>query len=188
MPRRKRPLILFPRWVIAYPGAQRTALAHAAVANLGHSGSGKLGKEGCPASCAMAEKRTTARVPLDMSASVAWTGRPECINRIIDGCTSWQSVKTLFLAGEKPACLLPGSCCGYQVRTRCKVEFLVVSDLFMTETAASWPTWCYRPAHIAEKEGTFTAALIAGCNILHRLIPARSRQSRSQNFEIYFPR
>jgi formate dehydrogenase major subunit/NADH-quinone oxidoreductase subunit G len=73
--------------------------------------------------------------------------------QILDGCSSG-AVRTLFIAGENPAVSYPDNA---RVKAALdKVEFLIVSDLFLTETAAMadvvLPACSY-----AEKEGTFTA-------------------------------
>jgi formate dehydrogenase major subunit/NADH-quinone oxidoreductase subunit G len=74
--------------------------------------------------------------------------------KILDGCIAG-SIKSLFIAGENPLASYPD-----HAKTKSaleKVEFMVVSELFMTETAAMadviLPACSY-----AEKEGTFTAA------------------------------
>jgi predicted molibdopterin-dependent oxidoreductase YjgC len=73
--------------------------------------------------------------------------------QIIDGCASG-AVKTLFIAGENPVVSYPDHA---KITTALeKVEFLVVSELFMTETAAMADV--VLPAcSFAEKEGTFTS-------------------------------
>jgi formate dehydrogenase major subunit/NADH-quinone oxidoreductase subunit G len=73
--------------------------------------------------------------------------------QILDGCTAG-SIKSLFIAGENPLVSYPDRA---KVQTALdKVEFLVVSGLFLTETAAMADV--VLPAcSFAEKEGTFTA-------------------------------
>ena len=140
----EKALILFPVGN-AYPG--HNADLATAVANLAIL-TGKLGKEGCGVLC-MAEKNNSQGA-VDMGF-YATTGMNAA--QIIDGCTSG-TVKTLFIAGENPVVSYPD-----QARVQSaldKVEFLVVSDLFMTETAAMADV--VLPAcSFAEKEGTFTS-------------------------------
>src|SRR6185369_15303828 len=64
------------------------------------------------------------------------------------------AIKTLFIAGEHPAVSYPDHT---KIATALdKVEFLVISDLFLTETAAMADV--VLPAcSFAEKEGTFTS-------------------------------
>jgi len=137
-------LVLFPIGN-AYPG--HNADLASAVANLAIL-TNKLGKEGCGVLC-MAEKNNSQGA-VDMGF-YATTGMNAGL--IIDGCAS-DSVKTLFIAGENPVVSYPD-----QAKVQAaldKVEFLVVSDLFMTETAAMADV--VLPAcSFAEKEGTFTA-------------------------------
>lgn len=140
----EKALILFPVGN-AYPG--HNADFASAVANLAIL-TGKLGKEGCGVLC-MAEKNNSQGA-VDMGF-YATTGMNA--TQIIDGCASG-TVKTLFIAGENPVVSYPD-----QARVQSaldKVEFLVVSDLFMTETAAMADV--VLPAcSFAEKEGTFTS-------------------------------
>ena len=140
----EKALILFPVGN-AYPG--HNADLASAVANLAIL-TGKLGKEGCGVLC-MAEKNNSQGA-VDMGF-YATTGMNA--TQIIDGCASG-TVKTLFIAGENPVVSYPD-----QARVQSaldKVEFLVVSDLFMTETAAMADV--VLPAcSFAEKEGTFTS-------------------------------
>ncbi len=73
--------------------------------------------------------------------------------QIIDGCASG-AIKTLFIAGENPVVSYPNRAAVTAALD--KVEFLVVSELFMTETAALADV--VLPAcSFAEKEGTFTS-------------------------------
>lgn len=73
---------------------------------------------------------------------------------ILEGAASG-TIKTLFIAGENPVVSYPN-------RKRVegaldKVEFLVVQDLFLTETAA-YADVVLPACSFAEKEGTFTSA------------------------------
>jgi len=140
----EKALILFPIG-LPYPG--HNADLASALANLAIL-TGKLGKEGCGVLC-MAEKNNSQGA-VDMgfySASGMDAGK------IIDGCVSG-SVKTLFIAGENPVVSYPDHA---KISAALdKVDFLVVSDLFMTETAAMADV--VLPAcSFAEKEGTFTS-------------------------------
>ena len=73
--------------------------------------------------------------------------------QILDACADG-SVKTLYIAGENPLTSYPN-------RTKVKaaldaVEFLIVSELFLTETAAMADV-VLPVCSFAEKEGTFTS-------------------------------
>ncbi|HEY4744241.1 MAG TPA: molybdopterin-dependent oxidoreductase [Desulfuromonadaceae bacterium] len=140
----EKALILFPAGN-AYPG--HTAELATAVANLAIL-TGKLGKEGCGVLC-MAEKNNSQGA-VDMGF---YTASGMNASQIMDGCASG-AVKTLVIAGENPVVSYPDH--SRILSALDKVEFLVVSDLFMTETAAMADV--VLPAcSFAEKEGTFTA-------------------------------
>jgi NADH-quinone oxidoreductase chain G len=166
----EKALILFPAGN-AYPG--HAADLASAVANLAIL-TGKLGKEGCGVLC-MAEKNNSQGA-VDMGFYPTTGGMNAA--RIMDGCAGG-SVTTLFIAGENPVVSYPDQA---QVRAALdKVQFLVVSDLFMTETAAMADV--VLPAcSFAEKEGTFTSV----DRRVQHIKPAISRigQSRS-DFEIF---
>ena len=140
----EKALILFPAGN-AYPG--HNADLASAVANLAIL-TGKLGSEGNGVLC-MAEKNNSQGA-VDMGF-YSTTGMNA--TQIIDGCASG-AVKSLFIAGENPVVSYPD-----QAKVNAaldKVEFLVVSDLFLTETAAMADV--VLPAcSFAEKEGTFTS-------------------------------
>jgi formate dehydrogenase major subunit/NADH-quinone oxidoreductase subunit G len=75
-------------------------------------------------------------------------------DQILDACTSG-TVKTLFVAGENPLVSYPNHA---KVKAALeKVEFLVVSELFLSETAAMADV-VLPVCSFAEKEGTFTSA------------------------------
>ncbi len=140
----EKALILFPVGQ-AYPG--HTAALANAVANLAIL-AGKLGQEGSGVLCLSEKNNSQGAVDMGFQAAGGMNA-----SQIIDGCSSG-TVKTLFIAGENPLVSYPD-------RARIKaaldaVEFLVVSDLFLTETAAMADV--VLPAcSFAEKEGTFTA-------------------------------
>jgi formate dehydrogenase major subunit/NADH-quinone oxidoreductase subunit G len=73
--------------------------------------------------------------------------------QILDGCASG-SIKTLFIAGENPLVSYPDHA---KIKAALdKIEFLVVSEMFLTETAAMADV-VLPVCSFAEKEGTFTA-------------------------------
>ncbi len=131
---------------LAYPGAD-AQLAHAAC-NLAIL-SGKLGQEGSGV-LALQEKNNSQG-----AADVGFVPGQGGMNArtILDGCTSG-SIKALLVAGENPVISYPDQ--GKVKKALESVEFLVVADLFLTETAqladVVLPVCSY-----AEKEGTFTA-------------------------------
>ena len=139
----EKALILFPVGQ-GYPG--HTAALANALANLAIL-AGKLGKEGSGVLC-LSEKNNSQG-----AVDMGFHGAGMNALQILDGCSSG-AVKTLIIAGENPVVSYPD-----QAKVKAaldKVEFMVVSDLFLTETAALadvvLPACSY-----AEKEGTFTA-------------------------------
>lgn len=141
----EKALILFPVGQ-AYPG--HTAALANAVANLALL-AGKLGKEGSGVLC-LSEKNNSQGA-VDMGFHAASGGLDAA--RILDGCASG-SVKALFIAGENPLVSYPDHA---RIKAALdKVEFLVVSEMFMTETAAMADV-VLPVCSFAEKEGTFTA-------------------------------
>lgn len=110
---------------------------------------GKLGKEGCGV-LIMAEKNNSQGAA-DLGLYPTAGGKDA--GAIIEGCASG-AVKTLYVAGENPVVSYPD-----RKRTEAaldKVEFLVVQDLFLTETAEKADV--VLPAcSFAEKDGTFTS-------------------------------
>jgi NADH-quinone oxidoreductase chain G len=144
--RTEKALIVFPIGQ-AYPG--HNAELATAVANLAIL-TGKVGTEGSGVLCLSEKNNSQGAVDMGFFAT---EGGPDAL-QILDGCNSG-SVKTLFIAGENPLVSYPN-----QTRVKSaldKVECLIVSDLFLTETAAMadvvLPACSY-----AEKEGTFTAS------------------------------
>lgn len=141
----EKALIVFP---VGQPYVGHNQELASAVANLAIL-TGKYGKEGCGVLC-MSEKNNSQGA-VDMGFFAQNGGMSGL--QILDGCKSG-SVKTLFIAGENPVVSYPD---GTKVKAALEaVEFLVVSELFMTETAAMADV--VLPAcSFAEKEGTFTS-------------------------------
>ena len=162
-------LILFPIGN-AYPG--HNADLASAVANLAIL-TGKLGTEGSGVLC-MAEKNNSQGA-VDMGF-YATSGLKA--GQIINGCASG-AIKTLFIAGENPVVSYPNRAAVTAALD--KVEFLVVSDLFMTETAAMADV--VLPAcSFAEKEGTFTSV----DRRVQHIKPAIAKVGQSRtDFEIF---
>lgn len=139
-------LILLPIG-LGYPGHGKE-LAQALI-NLALL-TGKIGKEGCGI-LIMGEKNNSQGAA-DLGLYPAAGGLNAAA--IIDGCASG-AIKTLYVAGENPVVSYPD-------RKRIeaaldKVEFLIVQDLFLTETAEKADV--VLPAcSFAEKDGTFTSA------------------------------
>lgn len=141
----EKALILFPVG-LAYAGHNQEMAS--AVANLAIL-TGKLGKEGCGVLCLSEKNNSQGAVDMGFYAQ---NGGMDAL-KILDGCKNG-SVKTLFIAGENPVVSYPD---GAKVKAALDaVEFLVVSELFMTDTAAMADV--VLPAcSFAEKEGTFTS-------------------------------
>lgn len=141
----EKALIVFPAG-LGYAG--HTADLASAAANLAIV-TGKLGKEGCGVLC-MTEKNNSQG-----AVDAGFYPQDGGLNalQILDACSTG-TVKTLFIAGENPITSYPDN-------TKVKaaldaVEFLVVSDLFLTETAELADV--VLPAcSFAEKEGTYTS-------------------------------
>lgn len=141
----EKALILFPVGH-AYPGHNQemaTAVANLAILT------GKVGKEGCGVLCLSEKNNSQGAVDMGFYAQ---NGGMNSL-QILDACKNG-SVKTLFIAGENPVVSYPN---GANVKAALDaVDFLVVSELFMTETAAMADV--VLPAcSFAEKEGTFTS-------------------------------
>lgn len=140
----EKALILFPVG-LPYPGHNEdlaSALANLAILT------GKLGKEGCGVLCMAEKNNSQGAVDMGFYSTAGMDA-----GKIIDGCASG-SVKTLFIAGENPVVSYPDHT--KIAAALDKVDFLVVADLFMTETAAMADV--VLPAcSFAEKEGTFTS-------------------------------
>ncbi len=138
-------LILFPS---GQPYTGHTAELASAVANLAIL-TGKYGKEGCGVLCLSEKNNSQGAVDMGFFAQDGGMNGLE----ILEACTNG-GVKTLFIAGENPLTSYPD-------RTKVKaaleaVEFLVVSELFLTETAAMADV-VLPVCSFAEKEGTFTS-------------------------------
>ncbi len=141
----EKALILFPTGQ-AYAG--HDAELACAAANLAIL-TGKVGREGCGVLC-MSEKNNSQGA-VDMGFYPQKGGLNGL--QIIDACAGG-TVKTLFIAGENPLISYPNH---NKVKAALgAVECLIVSDLFLTETAAMADV--VLPAcSFAEKEGTFTS-------------------------------
>jgi NADH-quinone oxidoreductase subunit G len=138
----EKALILFPVGQ-AYPG--HTAALANAVANLALL-AGKLGKEGSGVLCLSEKNNSQGAVDMGFQAGLD-------AGRILDGCADG-TIKTLLIAGENPLVSYPDHA---KVQAALdKVEFLVVSEMFLTETAAMADV-VLPVCSFAEKEGTFTA-------------------------------
>jgi len=141
----EKALIIFPVGQ-AYPG--HTADLASAIANLALL-AGKLGKEGSGVLCLSEKNNSQGAADIGF-----YSENGKNAAQIIDGCANG-SIRTLFVAGENPLVSYPDQA---KVKSALdKVEFLIVSDLFLTDTAAQADV--VLPAcSFAEKEGTFTAA------------------------------
>lgn len=141
----EKALIIFPTG-LAYP-AHDAQLAHAA-ANLAIL-AGKLGKEG--SGLLVLQEKNNSQGAVDNGFVPAAGGKNA--RQILAGCTDG-SIKTLLIAGENPMISYPDQASVKNALD--KAEFVVVADLFLTETAqladVVLPVCSY-----AEKEGTFTA-------------------------------
>jgi len=141
----EKALILFPVGQ-SYPGHNQEMAS--AVANLAIL-TGKIGKEGCGVLC-MSEK-SNSQGAVDMGF-YAQNGGMNSL-QILDACKNG-TVKTLFIAGENPLVSYPN---GANVKAALDaVDFLVVTELFMTDTAAMADV-VFPACSFAEKEGTFTS-------------------------------
>ena len=141
----EKALIIFPTGQ-AYSG--HNADLASAIANLAIL-TGKYDKEGCGVLCLSEKNNSQGAVDMGFYAH---DGGMNAL-QILDACSAG-SVKTLFIAGENPLVSYPDR---NKVKTGLDaVEFLIVSELFLTETAAMadvvLPVCTY-----AEKEGTFTS-------------------------------
>ncbi|GFE56888.1 molybdopterin-dependent oxidoreductase [Geobacter sp. AOG1] len=138
-------LIILPLG-LGYPGHGK-ALAQA-IANLTLL-TGKVGKEGCGV-LYLGEKNNSQGAA---DLGVYPTAGGADADAIMTGCLNG-SIKTLIVAGENPVVSYPDR---KRVEAALdKVEFLVVQDLFLTETAAK--AHVVLPAcSFAEKGGTYTS-------------------------------
>ena len=141
----EKALILLPIGM-GYPGHGKE-LAQAVI-NLAIL-TGRIGKEGSGV-LIMGEKNNSQGAA-DLGIHPTAGGKDA--QAILAGCAAG-SIKTLMIAGENPVVSYPDR---KQVEGALdKVEFLVVQDLFLTETAAK--AHVVLPAcSFAEKEGTFTS-------------------------------
>jgi NADH-quinone oxidoreductase chain G len=110
---------------------------------------GKIGKEG--SGVLLMGEKNNSQGAVDMGVYPTAGGKDAAA--IIDGCASG-TISTLYVAGENPVVSYPDR---KKVESALdKVEFLVVQDLFLTETAAK--AHVVLPAcSFAEKEGSFTS-------------------------------
>ena len=142
----EKALIIFPVGQ-AYTG--HTADLATAAANLAIL-TGKYGKEGCGVLCLSEKNNSQGAVDMGFYPQDGGLNGLQ----ILDACAAG-TVKTLFVAGENPLVSYPN-------RTKVKaaleaVEFLIVSELFLTETAAMADV-VLPVCSFAEKEGTFTSS------------------------------
>ncbi len=138
-------LIIFP---VGQGYTGHTADLATAIANLAIL-TGKFDKEGCGVLCLSEKNNSQGAVDMGFYAKDGGLKGAQ----ILDACTSG-AVKTLFVAGENPMTSYPN-------RSKVKaaldaVEFLVVSEMFLTETAAMADV-VLPVCSFAEKEGTFTS-------------------------------
>jgi len=166
----EKALILLPIG-IGYPGHGK--ILAQAVINLALL-TGKIGKEGCGV-LIMGEKNNSQGAA-DLGIHPVAGGRDAA--GILDGCVSG-AIKTLYVVGENPVVSYPN---------RKKVEsaldsvgFLVVQDLFLTETASKADV--VLPAcSFAEKNGTFTSVGKAVQKVRKAIAPIGMARS---DFEIF---
>lgn len=141
----EKALIILPAG-LAYP-AHDAQLAYA-VANLAIL-AGKLGKEG--SGLLVLQEKNNSQGAVDIGFVPAAGGKNA--QQILSGCVDG-SIKTLLIAGENPVASYPNQ--GSVKNALDKAEFVVVTGLFLTETAeladVVLPVCSY-----AEKEGTYTA-------------------------------
>jgi len=141
----EKALILLPLG-LGYPG-HGAELAQALI-NLALL-TGKIGKEG--SGVLLMGEKNNSQGAADMGVYPTTGGKNAAA--IIDGCNSG-SVKTLYIAGENPVVSYPDR---KKVEAALdKVEFLIVQDLFLTETAAKADV-VLPVVSFAEKDGTFTS-------------------------------
>lgn len=140
----EKAMILFPTGQ-AYPG-HGAALA-SAVANIAIL-TGKFDKEGCGVLCLSEKSNSQGAVDLGFYGQDGVT-----TSSILSDATSG-TVKTLYITAQNPLVSYPDKS---KVKTALeKVDCLIVSELYLTETAAMADI--VLPAcTVAEKEGTYTA-------------------------------
>lgn len=142
----EKALILMPIG-LAYPGHGKE-LAQA-VANLAIL-AGKFGKEGC--GVLILGEKNNSQGAADLAIHPTANGMATA--GIIDGCISG-AVKLLYIAGENPVISYPDR--AKIVKALDAVPFLVVQDMFLTETAQMADV-VLPVKSFAEKCGTFTSA------------------------------
>ncbi|HML77593.1 molybdopterin-dependent oxidoreductase [Geobacter sulfurreducens] len=138
-------LIMLPLGM-GYPGHEK-ALAQALI-NLALL-TGRVGKEGCGVLIMGEKNNSQGAADLEIHP----TANGLNAQAILAGCSAG-SIKTLYVVGENPVVSYPNR---KQVEAALDaVEFLVVQDLFLTETASKADV--VLPAcSFAEKDGTFTS-------------------------------
>ena len=141
----EKALIIFPvgQGYSGHTAELATALANLAILT------GKYDKEGCGVLCLSEKNNSQGAIDMGFFAQDGGLNGLQ----ILDACASG-TVKTLFIAGENPLTSYPN-------RTKVKaaleaVEFLVVSEMFLTETAAMADV-VLPVCSFAEKDGTFTS-------------------------------
>lgn len=141
----EKALILFPIG-LGYPGhgaALEMALANLAILT------GRIGKEGC--GILIMSEKNNSQGAADLGIYPKEGGLDAA--GILDGALSGK-IKTLFIAGENPVVSYPNR---KKVEAALeKAEFVVVSDLFLTETA-KFADVVLPAASFAEKGGSFTS-------------------------------
>ncbi len=141
----EKALIIFPAGQ-AYSG-HNADLATAA-ANLALL-TGKYDKEGCGVLCLSEKNNSQGAVDMGFIPQEGGLNALQILDACADG-----SVKTLFIAGENPLTSYPSLA---KVKAAFEaLEFLVVSELFLTETAAKADV-VLPVCSFAEKDGTFTS-------------------------------
>ncbi len=141
----EKALIVFPVGQ-AYSG--HTAELATALANLAIL-TGKYDKEGCGVLCLSEKNNSQGAIDMGFFAQDGGLNGVE----ILDACAKG-TVKSLFIAGENPLTSYPNHT---KVKAALEaVEFLVVSELFLTETAAMADV-VLPVCSFAEKDGTFTS-------------------------------
>lgn len=141
----EKALIILPTGM-GYPGHGKEMAQ--AVINLALL-TGRVGKEGC--GVLILGEKNNSQGAADLAIYPTSGGKEA--QAILAGCAAG-TIKTLFIAGENPVVSYPNRS---QVEEALdSVEFLVVSELFLTETSAK--AHVVLPAcSFAEKEGTFTS-------------------------------
>ena len=166
----EKALILMPLG-LGYPG-HGTALAQS-ILNLAIL-TGRIGKEGSGV-LFMGEKNNSQGAS-DLGIFPGATGKDA--SGIIDGCAAG-TIKALYIVGENPVVSYPNR---KKVETALdKVDFLVVQDLFLTETAVKADV--VLPAcSFAEKDGTFTSV---GRNVQKVNKAVKAVGSSKTDFDIF---